>query len=119
MEGKLLLRNTVYTYSKKHFNKMYEDKEKQGVIVVSIAQIPNKSQLDQYIEDGFKVEIDLTSAVSLLMVNEESLYQFELYLNTLLGEDTTFIIEENYAEKVLNLLVLYLVKLKQYLHILL
>ncbi|WMY13509.1 AAA family ATPase [Bacillus tropicus] len=96
-------RNTVYTYSKKHFNKMYEDKEKQGVIVVSIAQIPNKSQLDQYIEDGFKVEIDLTSAVSLLMVNEESLYQFELYLNTLLGEDTTFIIEENYAEKVLNL----------------
>lgn len=98
-----MMRHTIYTYSKEYFNKLYEDRDEQGAIVLSISQVPNKTHLDNYIDRGLDVEVDLTSAISLLMINQESLYQFELYLNTIVEVEIRFIIEEKYAEKALDL----------------
>jgi ATP-dependent Clp protease ATP-binding subunit ClpA len=99
-----LSRQTIYTYSKKYFNELYEDKEVQGIKLISLSQVTDKSQLDEYLDDGQKIEIDITSVIPYLKKNEESIYAFESYLKTIIEEEITLLVEENLAEDTLDIL---------------
>ncbi|MBD8069288.1 AAA family ATPase [Bacillus sp. PS06] len=97
-------RQTIYTYSKKYFNNLYEDKEKQGIKLISLSQVTSNSQLEEYFEDEQNIEIDITSAILYLKKNEESVYNFEKYLKTIIDGGISLIVEEDYAEDTLDIL---------------
>jgi ATP-dependent Clp protease ATP-binding subunit ClpA len=99
-----LSRQTIYTYSKKYFNELYEDKKVQGVKLISLSQVTNKPQLDKYLDEGQKIEIDITSAIPFLKKNWESIYAFESYLETIIDEEIPIFVEENLADDTLDIL---------------
>lgn len=93
----------IYIYNKEEFREFY-NKLSESYNIISITSLLNlKSELnEEYFKSGATL-VDITSLIKLIGIRQDLIMYYEIVINYLIEEyDYKFIVEENYADKVLD-----------------
>ncbi|PZX02437.1 ATP-dependent Clp protease ATP-binding subunit ClpC [Psychrobacillus insolitus] len=98
-----LSRIEVYTYKKAQLIQYISHREKEGVKVFTLAQVEKRGVENSFDDSYNGIDIDLTSAIKLLINNEYSFkYPLESMLENLDGfDEIRFIVDEKYEQELL------------------